>query len=268
MSKEEKKAQTELAIAEKAGLPAFLGEMMTDAEKDSGFETVDPTKDCALPFVLLLQSGSPKVKGVTKIKGAEEGMFLNTVTDEVYGPRIKVISCAFKSAVVEWKPNRGGIVDNPIEAEALLKKCVKGPKGEDILPNGNILVNTNYHYLLLLRDNGRYERAVASFTSTLLKKSRRWNSQMMSQQIEVSKGVFKRPAMYAMIYTCSSIDEANKLGTWKSWSISEPTLIKDADLYRAAKGFHDDVVKGVVKAVPPAPEEEVKGTPVESTNVM
>jgi hypothetical protein len=259
MAKELEKTQgTALANAN------LMLSLAKDAEANSGFQNMS-SEDVALPFLTILQALSPQVRGTSKIEGASEGDFYNTVTSEVYKGSLKLIPCAYKKAYVEWTPREqgGGYVKEHTNA-AILDATKKDEKGRDILPNGNIVVTTAYHFVMVIRTNGTYERALISFTSTQLKKSRRWNSQMMNLQIKLPSGQLIRPPMYSHTYCAKTVTESNDLGSWSGWDISSPQIIDDAILYSQAKNFSDDIMKGAVKVAPQQPTEHIVSEPTNS----
>lgn len=254
----------EVAKAESKEIAAnILGMLAQDSEKNSGFENMT-SEDIALPFLTLLQALSPQVRGDKRVKNAAEGDFFNTVTGEIYKTRdaegnpipLKLIPCAYKKAFVEWTPREqgGGYVKEHASSE-VLNMTKKDEKGRDVLPSGNLIVTTAYHFVLILKDGGMVERAIISFTSTQLKKSRRWNSQMMNLQIKMPNGNLVRPPMFSHIYLANSVNESNDLGSWAGWDISTPTLIEDPKLYALAKGFSEDVMKNAVKVAPPSHDD-------------
>lgn len=246
-----------------------LGLLANDAEKNSGFENMT-TEDVALPFLAILQALSPQVRGINKIEGAIEGDLYNTVTAEVYKGTIKIIPCAFKKAYVEWTPREQGggyVKEHP--SSNILAATKKDEKGRDVLANGNLIVTTAYHFVLIMKESGTIERAIISFTSTQLKKSRRWNSQMMNLQIKLPNGQLIRPPMYSHIYAASTVAESNDLGQWSGWNISSPKLIDDARVYTLAKGFSEDIIKGAVKVAPPTQQDDqIKNHPPIDGNIL
>lgn len=236
----------------KDNLPAEMAEgMLADAETAAGFDNIG-VDDVAIPFIAILQSGSPQVKrGDQQVEGAVEGDFYNTVTGKLY-KEIGLIPCAYKKAYVEWVPRDagGGFVKEHSSDSDVLSTATKDDRGRDVLPSGNHIVTTAYHFCILTLEDGSYERVVLSFSSTQLKKSRKWNSAMMALMIEI-KGKKIRPPMFSHIYKAVTIPETNKDGSWSGWQIGSPRIITDSDLYQSAKAFSDDVVKGAVKVAPP-----------------
>jgi hypothetical protein len=225
--------------------------MASDARERSGFENMG-ADDIALPFILVLQALSPQLRGTTKIKGADEGDFFNTATGEIYKDKIIIVPCAYQKLWVEWskREDGGGFVRQHSSAD-ILDHTTKDEKNRNVLANGNHIVDTAYHYCLLIKPDGRTERIVLAFTSTQLKKSRRWNSQMISLQLKVGDQVIT-PPMFSHTYSIETIEESNDQGSWAGLMIGNPVLIEDVNLYTAARKFHLDVMKGSVKtSLPP-----------------
>lgn len=234
-----------------------VDQMALDAQTSSGFENVG-ADDIAIPFIVILQALSPQVRGQSRIKGAKEGDFFNTVTNDILGETIQIVPCAYEKAYVEWvlRENGGGFINKHTNPN-ILTKTKRNDKGQDILSNGNQIVTTAYHYCLLLGDS-EPQQIVIGLTSTQLKKSRRWNSTMLGLKIKV-KRKYVTPPMFSHIYTVDTLEESNELGTWTGWNFSNPELIQDPELYMSAKKLHDDVTKGVVRMAPPPNMAEHSG---------
>lgn len=238
-----------------AGKPAVQGSMdalmAQDSQESTGFENMS-ADDLAIPFIVILQSNSPQVKrGPAKIEGAEEGDFYNTVTQEIFKETIIIIPCAYQKCWVEWIPREqgGGFVMQHTD-DSILAQCTRGEDKRDTLPSGNNIVSTAYHYCLLIKETGEVERVVLSFTSTQLKKSRRWNTQMINRKIDIN-GRKITPPMFSHYYTMATVEESNDQGSWCGWEISEPKLIMEPDVYMASRSFHGEASKGQVKTAPP-----------------
>jgi len=237
---------------------AFADDMMADA--GMGFENVT-ANDVAIPYLKILQALSPELRGTTKVPGAEEGLIINTVTQQLM-KEFRVIPCAFKKSYVEWTPREagGGLVKEHMD-EAILSKTKKNERNQDVLPNGNLIVTTSYHYVLVLTEGG-YERAVMAMSSTQLKKSRRWLGQMMSLQVKVGDKSFTPPP-FSHSYHVGTGMETKDTNSWFGWIINDPVMITDKNLYETAKKFGQDVTAGLVKVAEPPqdgvvePEDEV-----------
>lgn len=249
-----KKAESkDLAVKKDQALvnPEYTEMMLADSQEHSGFENMT-SDDMSIPFLVILQALSPQVRGSTKIQGAEEGNFFNTVTNEIFKGDIMLIPCAYQKAFVEWVPRNqgGGFITQHFDSNIFSQTKRDPDTHADVLPNGNHIVTTAYHYCLLVKEGGAADRVVISFTSTQLKKSRRWNSQMINLKVEIG-GKYITPPMYSHMYKVSSQPEDNDKGEWSGWVIGAPTMIKDPALYQDAKAFHQAVVGGLVKTQEP-----------------
>ncbi|MCK5018922.1 MAG: hypothetical protein KAS32_17805 [Candidatus Peribacteraceae bacterium] len=103
-----KKDQNELA---KTSETALTPKYDYGAFGDSGYEGTS-RDDFSIPYLSVLQQLSPqlKKKDAAYIENAEEGMLLNTVTQEVYDGAEGVLfqPCATEHAFVEWIPRKAG----------------------------------------------------------------------------------------------------------------------------------------------------------------
>ncbi len=256
--------KTAVAKASEASLPAVKNDDvigLVSAEATTGFENVRP-QDTAIPFLGLLQALSPQVKRghAQQIEGAAEGMFFNNVTQEVSEGPLRVVPCAFQKAYVEWVPRESGggfVMQHP--DEEILATCSRDDKNNFVLPSGNHVVPTAYHFVLVCRPDGLLERAVISLSRSQLKKSRRWLSQMMNLQVKLPSGRAINPPMFSHSYEVGATLEQRDTNSWYGFTIGSPVMLESAEAYAAAKKFHDEVVSGGVKVKPP--EEEHAETP-------
>jgi len=117
-------------------------------DADQGFEEAD-SDAYSIPFVRILQSGSPQCKKSdgAYIAGAEEGMLLNVATNSLMDS-IRVIPCHYRRTFVEWVPqDQGGGFVAEFTADA--GKELALTLDEDYrLPNGHELTDTRMHYCI------------------------------------------------------------------------------------------------------------------------
>lgn len=258
IKKTEEKVNKTTAVAPLATTETALAnlgsDLLDDIQNHSGFETVKP-EDVAIPFLKILQTNSPECDRESGID-CQPGDLYNTVTGEVYGQDIIVIPCAFQKAYVEWVPRDqgGGFVAQHFDS-IVLKNTVKGDKGQDLLPNGNNIVTTAYHFCLIVTPEGAAKRIVIPMTSTQLKKSRKWIAQMMDLRITVGNRKIN-PPMFSHTYPMATIGEKNEKGKWYGYNIGVPSIITEKDLYLEAKAFYTDVISGSVKTAEP-PEADL-----------
>lgn len=253
-------AKTEVAVREEksTALAIPLEDMAADA--GGGFEGVT-AKDVTVPYLAILQSGSPQVKrgDPAQIPGASEGDIFNTATKEVYKEGLRLIPCAFQKRYVEWvdRDQGGGFVASHAD-EAILAQTTKDEKGKARLANGNVIVTTAYHYVLVVREDGTFYPAIMALASTQLKKSRDWVGLMQGLKIKTSRGMVI-PATYSHSYKAGTTTQKNNFGTWQGWDLSAPVILDSNELYAIAKAFSQSVNEGTVKAAEPMAADVQEG---------
>ncbi len=250
------------ALVQSTALATVKIDMQSEAA--AGFEGA--TKDSyAIPFLSVLQSNSPQCKKSDGafIKGAEEGMFLNTVTGEIMSGEdgVLVVPCAYKLSYIEWgirnTDNEGfkGEHDST-RGSALMQTATRTENDEgksfDMLPNGNQLVPTHAFFVLLLGDDGQRKFAVVSMSSTQVKKSKRWMTAMSQLRAFNAAGQSFQPPMYSHIWRLRTAPESKGKNTWSGWDISMERALDiakeaDASLYIEARNFYHSINKGEVK---------------------
>ena len=233
--------------------------MANEFEQDSalGKEHIG-MDDIALPYIAILQALSPQVQKSKPqyIPGAEEGMLFNTLTGEVFNgdEGIYVIPCAYQKMFVEWKPRTsgGGFVAAHPTAE-ILQNTKRDERNFDVLPNGNVVIETSYYYCLMVREK-RIDPVIISMARTARKRSRQWNSTMLGIQLMGAKGPFN-PPIFSHIYKLKTLPESKNNNSWFTWDIHLYSMINDSELYHKARKLSIDVSKGLVKASVPADTE-------------
>ena len=229
-----------------------------------GFSEVT-SEDLAIPFLRILAALSPEVnkRDGKHIEGAEAGMVFNTVLNEVYDGEagIDVIPAYYNRRFIEWIPResgKGGYAGSYSPADPIVKTTVKNDRGQDILPNGNTLVNTAQFFVLLLHPTEGPQRALIPMASTQLKKAKKWLSQMQSLTASGKNGPFVLPMM-SQVYRMVTVEERNDKGSWFGWEVSRNRTLdlseaNDKAAFDAAVGFARGVKAGEVEVKPEGAE--------------
>ena len=141
-----------------------------------------------------------------------------------------------------------------------MSKTTRGDDGKDRLENGNYIEETASHYVMVVESN-KTSTALITMKSTQRKKSKKWNSMMMSlrQKKRDGKGFFK-PAPFTQLYTMSTVLEKNNLGSWFGWEISHVGPVESEEIMKTAFEFYESCKKGSVR-VNHGKEEQVAKTP-------
>ena len=253
----------EVAIKQQAGAVANLN---IEQFADAGFENVD-SKSLALPFLKVLGQLSPQVtQGDSQfIPEARAGMIYNTVTDELYdgAKGITVVPCYYKLEYIEWKDREKGAVApvNVYSSDSdIMSKTTRGDDGKDRLENGNYIEETASHYVLIVEPD-KSSTALLTMKSTQRKKSKKWNSMMMSLRQKRKSGAgFFKPAPFTQKYSLKTVLEKNNLGSWFGWEIEHVGGVDSEEVMKAAFDFYESCKKGSVR-VNHNKEEQAAKTP-------
>ncbi len=233
---------------------------------DAGFDNVD-SKSLALPFLKVLGQLSPQVtQGDSQFMAeARAGMIYNTVTDELYDGQkgIIVIPCYYKLEYIEWRDREKGAVApvNVYSADSdIMSKTTRGDDGKDRLENGKYIEETASHYVMVAEEE-KSSTALITMKFTERKKSKKWNSMMMSlrQRRKNGKGFFK-PAPFTQKYSLKTVLEKNNLGSWFGWEIEHMGQVESEETIKSAFDFYGSCKKGAVR-VNHGKEEQVEKTP-------
>ncbi len=215
-----------------------------------GNENIQPS-DLAIPMLKILSTMSPQVnkRDGAYVESAEPSMIYNSATDALYNGEkgIIVVPCAYNKTYVEWK-ERGEGTGAPEAVHpatsTILTTTTRDANNKDRLDNGNYVEETANHYVLIL-ENNMVTQAVVTMKSTQLKKSRKWNSLIVSVPKEKSSnGSFFMPPRFAYSYKLKTVSEANDKGNWFGWEITRLEKLSDAELINQAAHFADAVAKG------------------------
>ena len=241
-------ATRDVTIKKEGNLPAELN-FIQDA--GAGLENMDKD-DLALPFLKLLQTGSDetKKKHANYVEGAEAGMFYNTVTKKLYSGEkgIEVIPCFYKLTYPEWAPfeRKEGRPISPDRGPEILAKTKKNSSGKDVLENGNEIIKTANHFVII---NGeRPEKALMAMKSTQLKVSRGWNS-IIKDEFETdpqTKKSISAPS-FSRIYKLNSVENSGSF-TWHGYRVSLLRKVDNTAIYQMAREFHNSLKASNAKA--------------------
>ena len=218
-----------------------------EADAQVGFEQMGQD-DLALPFLKILTNMSPEIG---EVEGASPGMLYNSVTGELFDGAggVVVIPCAYVRQYIEWAPRGSGsgapINIHPATSDILSKTHREPGESKDFLDNGNYIENTANHYVQVIDQNGVPSPALIVMKSTQLKKSRKWNSMMMSVKLEGANGLYT-PPMFSQQYRLTVVSESNDRGKWHGWEIERIGSVEDAGIYQTAKLFSESIQAGQV----------------------
>ena len=233
-----------------------------EQESMAGFENAD-ADSYAIPYLMILQKNSPQCdedQGAF-IKGAKAGMFINTVSQDLFdGDKgVLIVPVHYSRMMVEWVPRTagGGFRGSYDPMDPIVNTARRNEDGRFMLENGNFLNDTRYHFCLLINEKEKdVEPVIIALTSTQIRKSRNWMTQMKNIRLPGSGGQKFTPPMYSHIYRVLTVPEENEKGNWKGWKIEIDHMIgqKEVSYYLAAKSFREQIMKGAAQVSPPPSE--------------
>ena len=252
--------EPQIAKRETAGA---LATNLFEADQGQGIGNIKQ-EDLALPFLKVLGQLSPEVnkRDSKYVEGAQPGMIINTVTNELYDGEkgIQVLPVFYKRQYIEWQ-DRGESKGAPVkiyDAGDDIPQTTRDKGNKDRLANGNYLENTVSHFVVLLGKTPT--TALISMKATQLKISRKWNSMMMGIKMQGKNGLFTPPT-YSHIYKLRTVQQSNDKGTWFGWDVAKVGPVNDKGIYEIAKQFSKNVAKGAIEAKHGEPESKKDEAP-------
>lgn len=245
-------AKSEVAKVKESGITVFDPSIF-EQDAGRGMENLGQ-EDMALPFLKVLSGNDPVLD---EIETARKGDIYNTVTGAVYKGKdgIRVIPCAYQRRFIQWSPRGSGsgapvAIYTPQDTRPKTERSSDDNKDYVVEGNGEYIEETHQHFVIVLNDDGAAETALIAMKSTQLKKSRKWNSMMMSRVMQGSNGAFT-PPRFSHIYHLKTIQEENSKGSWHGWEMSVEGPVQDIAMYQQAKKFSEDIMSDnvVVKHV-------------------
>lgn len=260
MSKKEEMKKSE-AIVPKAN--SELANPIADfaADEGAGMEGAG-MESFALPFLMILQKGSPQVdpSSGAQLEGAKAGMLFENISRNLVDGKegVIIVPCAYRRVFLRWSENKG--FQGELSPEDVNEKRESGEivehkgklyapsKGRSVDPEeSDRIVDTRNHYVLIVDGKtGFWRQALMSLSSTQIKKSRALMTALASMKVE-SGGKFITPPTFANLIKATTVPESNDKGSWMGWHFEPAGFVQSADLYAAAKLFHQSVISGHVE---------------------
>lgn len=218
------------AITKAGGLQVSSVIMSQVAElKTDGFENVG-AEDLGVSILSILQAMSPEVDKKTEqfVPGAEEGMFFNSLTKKFY-TTLKVVPIGFTKAYIEYIPREkgGGFVGRYSPEHSRISES-QAVGNKLITPNGNELVETREHFVMVLPENEAPFIALLPLKSTQIRHSKGWLSEAHGQTITLPDGTLGRLPLFYQTYELGTKVESNAKGSWMALTYKFLGPIDDA----------------------------------------
>lgn len=213
-------------------------------QSNVGMEGAD-RESFAIPFLVIMQKMSPQLdrNDPEYIEEAEEGNILNTATRQVYNgdEGIIVSPVAFKRSFTKWglREKGGGYKGEYPPSDPIVLTTKEDEKKRNVLPGGGEqLVDTRMHGVLLFGGGADPLASLLSMTSTNIKASKRWMTDMQEKQ-----KVDNLPT-FAHLYKLTTIPDSNDQGSWYRWNIEYVGPVTEQEHIDAAVIFHQALQTG------------------------
>jgi len=243
-------AKNAVAVAEKSAPLAVIGEINYEQFAGMGMEEIKAT-DLSIPFLRILAQLSPQVnkRDGAYVQGAEAGDIYHTVSNIAFkgDEGVRVVPCYLSHRYVEWKPREkgGGYVGSYHGEDPITKTTRRDDRGNEVLPNGNMLVNTYQFFVLLLTEEGP-QRCIIAMSSSQVTTAKKWNTTINSQTMRGANGNLFTLPMFANIYTLTTSPQQNDKGSWFGWKIQREGLVADKDILAMGAEFSKAIRAGEV----------------------
>lgn len=240
-----------------------------DYGEDAGAGFQNQTQDdVSLPFIDVLQPGSPEVLASSD-GGVRAGMIINRVTGEVFEavddkPGVVIVPAITEHCYTEWKPKKGpggellkgGFVGRHELAEDVVKKArAESPFKAFRMPSGNDLLETFYVFGLQAFEDGSTAPVGFAFGSTKIKAYKSWMYIARAIQVLAPNGARVNPPLFSHSYRITTKMRKDGGNTWFvpvvgfSGEDAEGSRLLPTDAtYIAARGVMQAYGSGTLKA--------------------
>lgn len=247
-------AQKAVAKKTDAGVPAAYD---YGADAGAGSEQIDSSV-LMIPFVGLIQSNSPQLKKSHEkhLEGAQQGMFFNGTTGELYPTdgSTKFIVAGFNHYYVEFVPRDegGGFVGQRDESDPVVQRLKKaqGAFGKLVNedPEGTTELSETYAVLgVVVPAKGEPSAVVIPCTSTKITPFKAWMTTLKPKMRAL------RAPIFAFVTELHAVESSNKEGDfWKPKFLLPGDEPKDylldptSDLFAMAKELYASIEAGKV----------------------
>lgn len=237
-------------------LPLTLEELSKDADLGGKMSM----QDVSIPYVYVLQSNSPQVNPESEkyIEGAKPGMIYVTALEKVFEGKqegLPFIPCYFEARINEWisRDAGGGLVNTYMPDDPIMNKAKPSDRGIPILPNGHLLVQTQYHYLLTwIPTEESWIQTVMPVKSTGLKNARKMNRDIATMKVP---GTTTKAPRFLYKWTMKTMRQQKDQNIWSNFLFIQGDIVSKPQ-YEAAKNYALIAAKGILRK----PQDEDQST--------
>jgi hypothetical protein len=186
--------------------------------------------DVAMPYLNILQALSPEVE---EMDGAKAGMFLNSITKDLYEWVFAVNLYYSREYTIFRKRQLGGGFEGSFSAESEAREKIATQldgKFDDY-----DITETHRHVLLLLdKDGTPLQPVIMNLSGSKLRPSRAWNAEISVK----CQGADR----FAAVWKLSTVKQSNNKGSWYNLATQFAGWAPES-LYDEAKKYYTQVAK-------------------------
>lgn len=237
-------------------LPADLMSEISDLD-DLGFS--QKSEDSMIPILAILQdnSGEVKARHSKRIEGAAAGDMIirslqRVIPMSATDAPMTFQPCAFQHVWVEWQGETGeGVPVGQYDFESMPEGATEQPDPQDperkiwVLPNGNRLVDTRYHFGHIIGDDGSVLPLVIPMSGTNHTVSRQWTATMKQFTIP---GTNKRAPAFMRAYAITTKFRERGAQSWYNYQVKDLGWITDQSILRQGLDMLRSVTEQKVRA--------------------
>jgi len=186
-------SKTQVAVKETTAVATAAPSYIKNTGR--GNEDVE-AQHLTIPRIKLLQKMSDEVDRhhANYVAGAKDGDFMNSLTKEIYGDSLYVIPLKFRDQFVVWRNREagGGLLGSFPTNQAAIDKINEQEKPVDYT------ISQTHEHIIVLKDSKTGELskpAIMDFSSSKLRVSRGWNSQINIKGGDRFAGLWKMTAV-------------------------------------------------------------------------
>lgn len=235
----------------------------------AGLENVT-SSDILIPRLGILQALSPQLKKSKSeyIEGGEAGMIADVGTGETFPDGVIFLPVYYRKDFIEWFPRDTGKGIANIHPDAtILDQCKPNDRGQMVLPNANIVIETAQFFGLNISADRRM--TFIPMASTQLKKAKKLNTLAKGEKLRRGDGSEYVAPLFYRTYNLTTAEESNNDGEWFGWKIERGLALPEftieqhgfnwREVMQSAIDFRQSIINGEVRgdvADPTAPEGE------------
>jgi hypothetical protein len=212
------------------------------------------SKDLSIPFIWILQKGSPQVEeqNPAYVPGAKAGSFFNSFTKRVYGPKLEVVPLYYEPVWLIYAPGSGNQKGDfkgrraPGSIEAFGSPYDEGGM-KDI--DGNSIVDSMSYYIII-KGEEKNGPVVLSIKSSDLPHGKDWNTAINNTVLANGE----KAAFFSSWWELGLEFNQNTKGTWYglgtkgNTAIDRVRFITKEEFLSFVKGNREMILNGQKKA--------------------